>query len=67
MHFDFTAEHHAFRQEVRAFLREKLPPDIKSKVDNAVALKRDDIIRWHRILYDQGWIAPNSASMGHRA
>ena len=59
MHFDFTAEHHAFRQEVRAFLREKLPPDIKSKVDNAVALKRDDIIRWHRILYDQGWIAPN--------
>ncbi|MSO76657.1 MAG: pimeloyl-CoA dehydrogenase large subunit [Alphaproteobacteria bacterium] len=59
MHFDFTPAHHAFRQEVRAFLGEKLPPDLKSKVENAVALTRDDIIRWHRILHDQGWIAPN--------
>jgi alkylation response protein AidB-like acyl-CoA dehydrogenase len=59
MHFDFTAEHHGFREEVRAFLREKLPADLKSKVDNAISLKRDDILRWHRILYEQGWIAPN--------
>ena len=56
---DPSAEDVAFREEVRAFLRERLPPDIKARVDNGVALRRDDIMRWHRILYERGWVAPN--------
>ncbi len=56
---DPGAEDVAFREEVRAFLRERLPPDIKARVDNGVALRRDDIMRWHRILHERGWVAPN--------
>ena len=56
---DPSAEDVAFREEVRAFLRERLPPDIKARVDNGVALRRDDIMRWHRILHERGWVAPN--------
>ena len=59
MHLDFSPRELAFRDEVRAFLREKLPPDIKRKVDNGVQLKGDEMLRWHRILYEKGWIAPN--------
>src|SRR3546814_1832496 len=59
MRIDLAPEDLVFREEVRAFLREKLPPDIKRKVDNGVSLRRDDIMRWHRILYERGWVAPN--------
>ncbi|MFN4089079.1 MAG: acyl-CoA dehydrogenase family protein [Alphaproteobacteria bacterium] len=59
MRMERTPEDSAFRDEVRAFLRDRLPAEIKRKVDNGVALARDDIMRWHRILYEQGWLAPN--------
>lgn len=59
MDFRFDSEDRAFREEVRAFFREKLPADLKTKVINSEALSRDDIMRWHRILYEKGWAAPN--------
>jgi alkylation response protein AidB-like acyl-CoA dehydrogenase len=55
MNLDFTAEENAFRAEVRAFVREKLPPHIREKVMNGQHLTRDDHVHWHRTLHAQGW------------
>lgn len=59
MNLDFTAEEQAFRGEVRAFLRERLPPDISAKVQGGYELERDDYLRWQRILHERGWGAVN--------
>jgi alkylation response protein AidB-like acyl-CoA dehydrogenase len=59
MDVNLSAEELAFQQEVRAFLKDKYPDDIRRKQDNGIPLSKDDIIRWQKILYEQGWIAVN--------
>ena len=59
MNLNFSPEDDAFRAEVRAFLKEKLPRDIANKVEKGYELTRDDIMFWHRTLYEKGWVAPN--------
>ena len=49
----------AFRDDVRAFVRDHLPPDIHDKVENGIELMRDDFERWMRILSAKGWVATN--------
>lgn len=49
----------AFRDEARAFVAEAVPDDIRRKQAAGVALGKDDHMAWHRILYRQGWVAPN--------
>jgi len=44
---------------VRAFVREKLPPQIRHKVLNGVHLSRDDHVLWQRTLHERGWGAPS--------
>ncbi len=58
MDIKFTAEEQAFREEVRAFLKAKLPKDLSEKIRTHRQLTKDDIIRWQKILYEQGWGAP---------
>jgi alkylation response protein AidB-like acyl-CoA dehydrogenase len=48
----------AFRDEVRAFVDEKLPADIARKVDEGLHLVKDDYVRWQKILFEKGWMAP---------
>ena len=48
----------AFRQEVRAFIAENLPADIKRKVETGRRLDRQDYVIWQKILHARGWIAP---------
>ena len=55
MRLEFTEEELAFRDEVRAFLREKLPPTISEKVLNGYELSREDHVRWQRTLHERGW------------
>ena len=55
MDLNFTAAEHAFRQEVRDFLAQSLPADIRHKVHNGLILERDDYVRWQRILHAKGW------------
>ncbi|MBT5664426.1 MAG: pimeloyl-CoA dehydrogenase large subunit [Rhodospirillaceae bacterium] len=55
----FSAKDDEFRQDVRAFLRDATPPKLKYKVDNGIEMQREDVLSWHRILYKQGWVAPN--------
>lgn len=58
MNADFTAEELDFQQEVRTFLQEEFPADLKHKVDNNIRLTKDDMVRWQKILFDKGWAAP---------
>jgi len=55
MRLEFTEEEQAFREEVRAFLREKLPPSIREKVLNGFELSREDHVLWQRTLHERGW------------
>ena len=57
MDINFTAEEAAFRDEVRAFLKDKLPADISRKVKEHKRLGKEDTVRWQKILNEQGWLA----------
>jgi len=57
MNPDYTTEELAFRDEVREFVRGKLPQDIARKVLEHRRLHKEDILRWQKILYEKGWIA----------
>ncbi len=57
MDLNFTAEEEAFRADVLAFLRDKLPPRLADKVHGGRRLTRDDMAGWHAILNTQGWLA----------
>jgi alkylation response protein AidB-like acyl-CoA dehydrogenase len=55
----FTPEEQSFREDVRAFLTEKLPADIREKIHSGRHLHRDDYVRWQKILHAKGWGAPS--------
>ncbi len=59
MDLNYSAEEIAFRDRVRAWLRENVPADLVEKVAAYQHLSKDDLLRWHRILAKQGWIAPS--------
>lgn len=59
MDISIGTEDEVFRDEVRAFLRDAIPPELKYKVENGIAMRRGDVIGWHKILYRRGWVAPN--------
>jgi alkylation response protein AidB-like acyl-CoA dehydrogenase len=59
MELAYTPAERAFREEVRQFLRRKLPPEIARKLLENKSLEKDDVMRWHRILNERGWVAPN--------
>jgi len=58
MDLNYSADERAFRAEVRAWLRDNLPGDLRDKVLRYAELSRDDLVRWHRILAGKRWIAP---------
>lgn len=55
----FSAEDEAFRTEVKAFIQEKLPLDVKQKVLSGQEVHKEDYMRWYKALAEKGWIAPN--------
>ncbi|MEN9905159.1 MAG: hypothetical protein RLZZ555_1724 [Pseudomonadota bacterium] len=59
MKLQFTAEEEAFRLEVREFVRQHLPADIKRKVELGLRLEHQDYVTWFRILEARGWLTPN--------
>ncbi len=50
----------AFRETVRAFLAENLTPELAAAAAHQAGVFADGPLsrRWHRILFDQGWVAP---------
>ncbi len=58
MDFAFTDSENAFRDEVRAFLMAKLPQDIRDTHFGFERHSWDQMFRWHKIVAEQGWVAP---------
>ncbi|PCH84031.1 MAG: pimeloyl-CoA dehydrogenase large subunit [Piscirickettsiaceae bacterium] len=58
MDLNYSPEEQAFQLEVREFLRTEYPKDIQEKVAKGIALKKEDYLRWQKILYKKGWVAP---------
>jgi alkylation response protein AidB-like acyl-CoA dehydrogenase len=56
---DFTLDpaDEAFRQEVRAFIRQHLPADIAARGKRGYHSNPDDVRAWTRILNEKGWAA----------
>ena len=54
MNLDFTDADRAFRQEVRDFLRDALPADLRRKMIERRHLSKADITRWQRIVLPSG-------------
>ncbi len=59
MDLNYSNEELAFRDEVRGWLAKNLPADLSDKVAHHDHLAREDLVRWHKILARQGWIAPS--------
>lgn len=58
MKLTFTPEQEAFRLEVRAFVQQNLPADIRRKVELGLRLEHEDYMTWFRILETRGWLTP---------
>ncbi len=59
MDIAFTPDEQAFREDVRAFLTQEVPSEIRDKVLNGRHLQKDDYVRVQKILHAKGWGAPS--------
>ncbi len=61
MDIELSAEDFAFRDEVRAFLDEKFTPDLREAAARQAGVFAEASLnrRWHKILFEKGWIAPS--------
>ena len=56
MDLEFTDELRDFQREVREFIEERLPADIREKVKRFLTLGKEDYLRWQDILAERGWL-----------
>jgi alkylation response protein AidB-like acyl-CoA dehydrogenase len=60
LNFDFSAEHAAFRDQVRAFMQTHVPKDLARRTYiGAHPPPVEDYRTWQGILHRQGWAAPH--------
>ncbi len=57
MDIDFTKEELAFRDEVRQWLADNVPPEIRKKTSYTIPLTKEEQQGWERILGRKGWLA----------
>lgn len=57
MNLEFSPEEIAFRAEVRAFIEENYPDELKD-MGSREDLTRDQFLAWHKVLGKKGWAAP---------
>jgi pimeloyl-CoA dehydrogenase large subunit len=55
MDLRFSDEELAFRDEVRTFFKENLPPAIREKLKEGRHTSKDELVQWTRILNKKGW------------
>jgi alkylation response protein AidB-like acyl-CoA dehydrogenase len=58
MDLRYSADDERFRADVRGYIDENLPAEIRDKVLHGKHLGREDYLRWHRILAQRGWSTP---------
>src|SRR5205085_953054 len=59
MNFAPDPAQQAFRADVRAFLRDRLPADLAARTLRGYHARKPDMIAWTRILHARGWSAPH--------
>ncbi|MEC5291899.1 pimeloyl-CoA dehydrogenase large subunit [Aurantimonas sp. C2-6-R+9] len=59
MDLRFTEEETAFRDEVRAFIRDHVPDEVTAALRDGRSVGKDGMVRWTRILNDKGWSVPH--------
>ena len=59
MDLAFSPEQTKFREQVRAFIAEALPPNLRPKAEVDAHFEHAEMMEWHRILNRKGWAAPN--------
>src|SRR5260370_441292 len=55
MDLAFSKEEMAFREEVRSFFRDNVPPETRRKLVEGRHLSKDEMVTWWRILNKKGW------------
>jgi alkylation response protein AidB-like acyl-CoA dehydrogenase len=55
LQLEFSDEEVAFRDQVRAFLRAKLPSSLGTKGHEGQDSERDEMVAWQKLLAAQGW------------
>jgi alkylation response protein AidB-like acyl-CoA dehydrogenase len=58
MNLDFSPEEIAFRDEVRGFIRDNYPNELRDKSIMREDLTKAEFLAWHKILGKKGWSAP---------
>jgi acyl-CoA dehydrogenase len=60
MRLELAPEDLAFRDEVRAFLTERLTPELREagRRMTSVFIDKEHSLTWQRILHEKGWVAP---------
>ena len=59
MDLSFSKEELAFRDEVRAFFRDNVPPAMRQKLVEGRHTSKEDLVNWSRILNKKGWAVPH--------
>jgi alkylation response protein AidB-like acyl-CoA dehydrogenase len=61
MQIELAPADQRFRDDVRAFLAEKLTADLRAEAARQTGVFAEPALggRWHRILYEKGWVAPS--------
>ena len=59
MDLRFTPEEMQFREEVRAFIRDNLSPEVKRKMTEGLHTTKEELVAWQRALNAKGWAVPH--------
>ncbi|MEP2829365.1 acyl-CoA dehydrogenase family protein [Parvibaculum sp.] len=57
MDMRFSPEEMAFRDEVREFIANNYPDELRGA--RRGEMSKEDILKWHRVLYKKGWVVPH--------
>ncbi|PKP76127.1 MAG: pimeloyl-CoA dehydrogenase large subunit [Alphaproteobacteria bacterium HGW-Alphaproteobacteria-3] len=57
MDMRFSPEELTFRDEVREFIANNYPQELRGS--RRGEMSKEDILKWHRILYKKGWVVPH--------
>lgn len=59
MNLELVPAQQAFRDEVRSFIAQRLPVEIRERLKAGHPPRKQDVVTWQRILNERGWAAPH--------
>ena len=58
MELKLSSQEKEFREDIRKFMENSLPEEIRHKVEMGLKLEKDDYVIWQKIVGERGWLAP---------